>query len=417
MPERHGFAPYPPADIAQDPLVRRAAAFARDAHAGQTRRHGAPYVTHVSAVAHLAQHLLPLLGVPVRPALLAAAWLHDVIEDSPATRDTLAAAFGAEIADLVAALSKADTTGADAATKLAVTDAYYAGIAKAGPACAALKLCDRLHNLSELRRGGLDRVDKYVTETRRVLPALTCALGPGGPLAALWVNSLLYAVGDAALPSRGLYALLSPGPDDTVEDTLADIAALDDVGVPVVQLRCKALDGGQVLAHAQAAVRASRGIRVVVNDRADVAFAADAHGVHVGQTDLPPAAVHAQAKHAGRDGFFVGRSTHTPVHLAEADADDAVDWLAVGPVFASPTKVGHADTVGLDGVRAWRAGTRKPLVAIGGLTTPDRLTAVCAAGADLAAVVSALQSGPDLRLAALTLHLAALAGVHARGVG
>ena len=105
-----------------------------------------------------------------------------------------------------------------------------------------------------------------------------------------------------------------------------------------------------------------------MNDRADLCVAADFDGLHVGQDDLSPEAArriigggsHGKAR-------WLGVSTHNPEQLAEADKTSA-DYLAIGPVFATSSKANPDPVVGLEGVRRARELTRKPLVAIGGIT-------------------------------------------------
>jgi thiamine-phosphate pyrophosphorylase len=129
-------------------------------------------------------------------------------------------------------------------------------------------------------------------------------------------------------------------------------------------------------------------VRLVMNDRADLCLAADFDGVHVGQDDLSPEAVRAII---GRDRWL-GVSTHNPEQLREADMTSA-DYLAIGPVFATTSKDKPDPVVGLEGVRRARALTRKPLVAIGGITRANAAS-VIEAGADSVAVISDLLRDP-----------------------
>lgn len=122
------------------------------------------------------------------------------------------------------------------------------------------------------------------------------------------------------------------------------------------------------------------GSRFVVNDRADVAVAACAEAVHIGQDDL---GVEAARRLCGRD-MLIGVSTHNLEQVRAADATSA-DYIAIGPVFATTTKETQDPVVSVEGVRAVRAATRKPLVAIGGITL-ERAADVYRAGADCLAV-------------------------------
>ena len=129
-------------------------------------------------------------------------------------------------------------------------------------------------------------------------------------------------------------------------------------------------------------------VRLIMNDRADLCLAADFGGVHIGQDDLSAESVR---KIIGPDRWL-GVSTHNPQQLREADLTSA-DYLAIGPVFATSSKERPDPVVGLEGVRRARALTRKPLVAIGGITRANAASVV-EAGADSVAVISDLLKAP-----------------------
>ena len=129
-------------------------------------------------------------------------------------------------------------------------------------------------------------------------------------------------------------------------------------------------------------------VQLIMNDRADLCLAADFDGVHVGQEDLSPEAVR---KIIGPQRWL-GVSTHNPEQLSEADLTSA-DYLAIGPVFATSSKARPDPVVGLEGVRRARALTRKPLVAIGGITRANAAS-VIETGADSVAVISDLLREP-----------------------
>jgi thiamine-phosphate pyrophosphorylase len=129
-------------------------------------------------------------------------------------------------------------------------------------------------------------------------------------------------------------------------------------------------------------------LRLIMNDRADLCLAADFDGVHVGQDDLSPEAVR---KIIGPERWL-GVSTHNPEQLRQADLTSA-DYLAIGPVFSTSSKEKPDPVVGLEGVRRARALTRKPLVAIGGITRANAAS-VIEAGADSVAVISDLLREP-----------------------
>ncbi len=148
-----------------------------------------------------------------------------------------------------------------------------------------------------------------------------------------------------------------------------------------------------MLDTAEALVRRAEevGARIIVNDRADIARLAGAHGVHVGQDDLDPAAV----RRVTGDAALVGLSTHTAAQVARG-LEEPVDYLAIGPVFGTATKATGYGAVGLAGVRAASAlaGGHLSLVAIGGITL-DRARDAVAAGAHSLAVVGDMFVGGD----------------------
>ena len=129
-------------------------------------------------------------------------------------------------------------------------------------------------------------------------------------------------------------------------------------------------------------------VRLIMDDRADLAVAAGFDGVHVGQDDLSPDA----ARKVIGNNLWLGVSTHNPEQLKEADQTSA-DYLAIGPVFLTASKKKPDPVVGLEGVRRARQHTRKPLVAIGGITRLN-CRAVIEAGADSVAVISDLVPEP-----------------------
>lgn len=197
-----------------------------------------------------------------------------------------------------------------------------------------------------------------------------------------------------ALRLPRLYPILDL--DALAERRVAPLDLLDawlESGVTFWQLRAKHLPSGALLDLIDAAVERTHraGARIIVNDRADLALMAGADGVHVGQVDLPPAAV----RRISADSFLVGRSTHTDLQV-ETACREPVSYVAIGPVFRTASKAGSADpAVGLEGVRSAveRAAARNlPVVAIGGLTL-DTAPRMLAAGAASVAVISDLLAG------------------------
>ena len=137
---------------------------------------------------------------------------------------------------------------------------------------------------------------------------------------------------------------------------------------------------------------------LIINDRVDLCLAADADGVHLGQDDLSPKAARKIFDQV-KDGNtrIIGFSTHNLSQLREADALP-IDYIAIGPVFATGSKANPDPVVGLEGVRQARRVTTKPLVAIGGITRQNCFQ-VKAAGADAVAVISDLLESPDKAVA------------------
>src|SRR5262249_21203741 len=123
--------------------------------------------------------------------------------------------------------------------------------------------------------------------------------------------------------------------------------------------------------------------------RADLAVAADFDGMHVGQEDLSPEG----ARRIIGSAKLLGVSTHNPEQLRAADSGPA-DYLAIGPVFQTGSNVNRDPVVGLDGVRQARALTRRPLVAIGGITR-ENARSVIDAGADSIAIIADLLEEPQ----------------------
>ena len=161
-------------------------------------------------------------------------------------------------------------------------------------------------------------------------------------------------------------------------------------GVDLVQLRMKDAADDAILAAARRFRRAcdAHGALLIVNDRPELALAADADGVHVGQDDIP---VGEARRMLGADRL-VGLSTHSPAQVDAAGSLGA-DYIAVGPVNETPTKPGRP-AVGLELVRYAAAHASMPFFAIGGIS-PSNAGAARAAGASRVAVVRALTEAAD----------------------
>ena len=161
-------------------------------------------------------------------------------------------------------------------------------------------------------------------------------------------------------------------------------------GCRLVQLREKTMPLDELLPLALRLARRCRevGALLIVNDRADLALAAGADGLHVGQDDLPAR----QARALLRPNMILGVSTHDPEQARRAVADGA-DYVAVGSIFPTTTKPGF-QLVGPELIRRVRPEGPVPLVGIGGVTA-ENAAAVLGAGADAVAVISAICAAPD----------------------
>jgi thiamine-phosphate pyrophosphorylase len=179
------------------------------------------------------------------------------------------------------------------------------------------------------------------------------------------------------------------------------VERLSDGGATLVQLREKQMPALEFYEQAKAAVAVAsrRGVRLIINDRVDVALAVGAGGVHLGQDDMPPDAAR---KLLGPDAV-IGFSTHNVTQAIEG-SKLSIDYLAIGPIFATTTKTDASPVLGLDGLRAVRQAIGGfPLVAIGGITRANAREVVHA-GADAVAVISAVLSDPE-RIAEATRRL------------
>lgn len=173
-------------------------------------------------------------------------------------------------------------------------------------------------------------------------------------------------------------------------------------GVDIIQLRDKDLEARAEIEALEilAAVARRHGKLFSVNDRADVAALVGADVLHIGQGDLTTA----QARRLLGDDVIIGRSTHSIAQAAEADADTALDYFCVGPVWETPTKPGRA-AIGTGPLRAVAAsGTSRPWFAIGGIDEGPRLDEVVEAGSSRIVVVRAVTEALDPAGAAASLR-------------
>lgn len=188
-----------------------------------------------------------------------------------------------------------------------------------------------------------------------------------------------------------LYAILDPS--QTLERPILEVCdILLASGVRLIQYRNKHAASRTIYEHCLEIARrvGAAGGRFIVNDRADIALASGADGVHVGQDDLPVEL----ARRVVGEGKWVGFSTHNLEQVAGVDRTSA-DYIAFGPVFPTASKENPDPVAGIEGLRRARNATRKPLVAIGGVTL-ERIPEVFGAGADSVAVISDILRASDI---------------------
>jgi thiamine-phosphate pyrophosphorylase len=186
-----------------------------------------------------------------------------------------------------------------------------------------------------------------------------------------------------------LYVILDAGLLTVPETECAQKLAA--AGVRLLQYRNKRASARQLFECSRrlSSLLIPQGVTFVVNDRADVAAAAEASGVHMGQEDLRVEA----ARSVIGEGKLLGISTHDVEQFKDAAATSA-DYVAVGPVFSTSTKANPDPVVGIELIRRVRRLTDKPIVAIGGITL-ERAAEVIQAGADSVAVISDILLAPD----------------------
>ncbi|MGB8683751.1 MAG: thiamine phosphate synthase [Candidatus Binatus sp.] len=189
------------------------------------------------------------------------------------------------------------------------------------------------------------------------------------------------------LPSH-YYAIVDPSGG---HEPVALAETLLDAGARIMQIRLKDSGGRDFLAAARAIAEMcrKRGATLIVNDRVDIAMLAGAHGVHLGQEDLPLEA----ARRIAGPGMMIGISTHN-VEQARAAEGGGADYIGFGPMYPGGLR-NNAAGMGLDHLRAIRAAVKIPIVAIGGITEA-RVPETLAAGADAVAIITDVLNAPDI---------------------
>lgn len=165
-------------------------------------------------------------------------------------------------------------------------------------------------------------------------------------------------------------------------------------GATLIQIRDKTLAPRELYYEARAAlsIARARGVQVIINDRADLALALGADGVHLGQSDVPPEA----ARRLLGDRAIIGYSTHN-LEQAKIALKSPINYLAIGPIFRTSSKKNPDPVVGLETIRAVRNASKPiPLVAIGGITAANA-PEVFAAGANSVAMIGELFGGAPLK--------------------
>ena len=168
------------------------------------------------------------------------------------------------------------------------------------------------------------------------------------------------------------------------------ISRLSHAGATLIQLREKILSPLEFYREAASALRVARerNVKIIINDRVDIALALKADGVHLGQDDLPPEA----ARELLGPEHIIGFSTHN-LEQAILATRLPIDYIAIGPIFSTTTKHSYEPSVGLNGLTQMRQAVGKfPLVAIGGITSQNSQD-VLDAGADMIAVISDIWTG------------------------
>jgi len=257
---------------------------------------------------------------------------------------------------------------------------------------------------SEAARGSTAEVAaaslKRLEEALRVIEEYAKTERPEAAAAAEALRYETYAIESGLLGPRGrlrdarLYVIVTAGLCRGRD--VADVArAAVRGGAEIIQLREKEMEGREFLAAARRlrAATGELGALFIVNDRVDVAAAAGADGVHLGQTDLPPT----EARKLLGPGAIIGVSTHSIEEARRAVADGA-DYIGVGTIFATQTKVPKR-LAGLEYVRAVASETRIPGYPIGGMNA-DTIPSVLEAGGDRAAVCTAIIAADDIEAAA-----------------
>ncbi len=194
------------------------------------------------------------------------------------------------------------------------------------------------------------------------------------------------------LPS--LYAIADI---DSLDDPLNYIEKLLAANITLIQLRAKySKENIKELAKKSVALTKSNypGAQIIINDYPDICLETKASGVHLGQDDISPE----EARNILGENFIIGYYTHS-IEQIKAAPSHVLDYLALGPIFQSPTKSGHAKVTGLGMLAEAITASSLPLVAIGGITS-ENVSRVYETGCRCAAVISDLARCDDISVKA-----------------
>ena len=217
-----------------------------------------------------------------------------------------------------------------------------------------------------------------------------------------WGTAFVTHPAEALLPFPRFYPILVPSRigGGNMPEICEFAREVVEGGARIVQLREKQSSSKEILRLARELRRVlPNKARLIINDRSDLAVAASADGVHLGQDDLPPDA----ARKIIGQARMLGVSTHNPQQVEIAHRTSA-DYVAIGPVFATISKDNPDPLIGFGGVRQGRSLTNKPLVAIGGITL-DNCRSVIESGADSVAVIGAILDDPRKTTAQFLLKM------------
>jgi thiamine-phosphate pyrophosphorylase len=207
------------------------------------------------------------------------------------------------------------------------------------------------------------------------------------------------ALAAARIPSQSLPSESDLSRARTLYDSIRWAAA---AGAGWIQIREKDLDSRSLVELARFAVAETRATsaRVLVNDRLDVALAANAEGVHLGEKSLPLEMVVEWRRSAGRSDFLIGVSCHS-LESARAAERGGADYIFFGPVFATPSKAAFGAPQGTERLREVCASVGIPVLAIGGVNLENARASISAGAAGIAAIRLFQEAKDEAELAAM----------------